>query len=688
MTTPGARLGLATTLRAALNAGLLVGLVVGIADGLGAGLRTGTEGLVTWLGCLAAAALIYGLVWSALALLFGLALHARLRERDLGQRFAAVCAPVLGLGLFTELYWWTRPFLFYGLPATDPKRLAVALLLLPAALALGYALVHLGRRLPNALRWAGAALVPVAWLGGGAFIVHSSREAAEFGKLNERTRELPNVLLFVCDAMRADKLGCYGDERVQTPRMDQLAREGVLFERALVQAPFTGSSFGSYFTGKYPRRHGFVKMAADTRMAPNITLASHLKSAALLRGGRLEPTDYQCITFMTGAISQASGLARGFDAYFEAFMGHDLVDVQNPWSVFRSELVLSIFKAKLEQRLTSTPVADEAARWFAEHGDKRFFAMVHLFSTHTPYDPPQDLRDQYCDPTYDGPVRVFRSDHAHAIHRGHATPSEADKRQIADLYAGGVTHTDRQIAQVLAALEARGVLDDTIVIVTADHGEELGEHGVWEHNHMFQSNLRVPLIVSWPNRLPFGRRVSALVESIDLVPTVCEWIGLAPPFEERLDDQGRNYGALDGLSLAPLVEGRVDSVREFSFAENGVEMSVQDLEWKLVVPFVDQQMNVFSLQGRSFESLESLASSKPRLFHLASDPGELHDVVERERPVAERLFAELQRWDASMPIPRIEIVLSDRDREEHARRLRELGYADGIGRDVAPSKGK
>jgi len=310
--------------------------------------------------------------------------------------------------------------------------------------------------------------------------------------------------------------------------------------------------------------------------------------------------------------------------------------------------------------------------------------MVHLFATHTPYDPPQDLRELYCDPRYDGPVRTFRSDHAHAIHQGRATPTDADRAQIANLYYGGATQNDRQIAQVLAALEATGALDDTIVIVTADHGEELGEHGVWEHNHMFQTNLRVPLVMRWPARLPRGKRVGGLVESVDVLPTLCELIGLELPREERLDAQGRNYGALDGRSVLPLVDGLVAGVREFSFAENGLEMAVQSEAWKLVVPCVDAQANPLPLAGETLDSLLARTSGRPRLFDLANDPGETANVIERNRERVEELRAALASWDASMPIPRIDVVLSDRDREEAQRRLKELGYADGVGQDVKP----
>jgi len=671
--------GLGTTLRAALNAGLGAGALIGLVDGLGAGLRTGTSGALAWLGCLAASALVYGAVLTAVACALALLGHRWLRERTLGERLSLLSIVVLGLAWFVGLVWWTRPWVFPGISITDPKRLAVSLLLAPVGVLLGWACVSIGGKLARSAQWTLAALVALCWLGGGAFLATSRSDSERLGAIGERTAELPNVLWFVCDAMRADALGCYGNERVQTPRMDALARDGVLFERAFVQAPFTGSSFGSWFTGKYPRRHGFVRMAPDTRMAPNVTLASHLKDAPLLAGGRLEREDYHCVTFMTGAMSQSAGLARGFDSYFESFMGHHLVDVEDSWSLFSSELLLYIARTKLAQKFDSTPVASEASKWLRRNGRKRFFAMVHLFATHTPYDPPQDIRALYCDPSYAGPLSVFRSDHAFAIHEGKATPSAADARQIRDLYAGGVTYTDRQIALVLAELEQQGTLDDTLVVVTADHGEELGEHGVWEHNHMFQSNLRVPLVMHWPRKLPLNARVDALVESVDFLPTVCEVLGIAAPNESSLDERGRDRGALDGRSVMPLLDGRATAVREFSFAENGLEMCVQDLRWKLVVPSVDEHNQPLALSGQTLESLSGRGIAKPRLYDLSNDPLESHNAIAQAGPQAVRLLAALAAWDASMPIPRYEIVLSPRDMVENARRMAEIGYIDGIG---------
>lgn len=669
--------GLATTLRAALNAGLAAGAVLGLIDGVVAGSIVLVGGLTTTVACIAAATVTYGVVYALAAALLGIVAHPWLRSRTLGGRVGALTALALGLGLFLEVFWWTRPWVLYGVPATDPRRLGAAAAMLALSLAAAFGLVHLGAKLPRAWKWSGAAAVVLGWLIGAPYLMLSKEDVEQLGRLNDRNRDLPNVLFVVHDALRADVLGCYGNVRVKTPVMDSLAARGVLFENAFVQAPYTGSSFASFFTGKHLRRHGFVKMVPGLRMEPSITLASHLDDGRRLDGRRLEPSDFHSATFMTGALSHASGLMRGFDSYFEAMDGRALVDAANPWSRFRAELVLSVVACKFEQRLFGEPVRRVAQEWFRENGRKRFFAMAHFYSTHTPYDPPQELRALYCDPDYRGPVDAFYSHHREMIESGAATPTEADKQQIRNLYYAGVTHCDRMLGDLLKTLDERGVLDNTIVVVTADHGEELDDHGLWEHNHMFNTNLRVPLIVAAPGRLPSGVRVRELVQSIDLLPSLCELMGLEVPHEERPDDQGRNYGLVDGVSFVSLANGG-GPIHDAAFAENGQEMAVQDLEWKLIVRAPDDLAK---------ETLESIAEHDvypAKLFHLAQDPGETRNVLEPHRDQAERLFAILQAWDATMPLPRHSITTSDRDREAEAHRLRLLGYAEGVGAGTKP----
>jgi arylsulfatase A-like enzyme len=570
---------------------------------------------------------------------------------------------------------------FYGHSSRSPERLISAGVMLGAAFVashfLAKAIVHITSRRARALNIAWGALC----VGGLAFILVQRQAADQRGRIHEGNRELPNVVLVIVDALRQDVLGCYGNTLVKTPALDALAAQGVLFENAFVQVPFTWPSFGSLLTGKYPRRHGLIKMAPGERMEPNITLPYHLKTAARIDGTKLVDGDFVNATFHTGTLSESSGLLRGFDMRFEATAGHELVVLDDPWSLVRAHLLLSIFRQKIRQGFDSGIVATAARQWIGEQKDKRFFAMVHLYSTHTPYDPPREFKEMYVDPKYDGPLKVFYAQHREQIEDGSYTPTPSDVAQIRALYYAGVSQADRLVGEIVADLESAGIRDDTLVIITADHGESLGEQGLWEHNHMAQTNLRVPLLMSWPKGLPRGVRVAARVDQIDVLPTVCELMGLTLPSEPG------ERGRVDGVSLVPQVHGATTGVRPYSFAENGRFAAIQDDRYKLVV--LRGMLKAKSLERAQQCWVDALAKpeSTPRFFDLSVDPHEERNLVREpgRTAQAEALFGTLYEWSASMPIALEKNVQSERDRAA-IELLQGLGYTgEGIGGDEDPA---
>ncbi|MCY2958614.1 MAG: sulfatase [Planctomycetota bacterium] len=669
------------TLGLALRAGLGLGALFGLVDGVvAASLTSAALTPLSLAACLSAAVFEYcALAVGALGLL-GLVFHPALSRWSRLARLQGFVALGLSAGLFAELYWWTRPFVFYGRPAFSMERVLASLALLAVALLVARVLARPLAAQLEKLGWFLQAPVVAAFLAGGAYLVAQRDVLAGHGVPNERTRDMPNVMLVVVDALRQDTLGCYGHPRVKSPNIDRLAREGVLFENSFTQAPFTWTSFGSMLTGKYPRRHGLVKMAPGTRMVENTTIASHVENATRVDGRSLRDDDYLSVSFHTGTLSSGSGLIQGFDLYYEQLAGHGLVVAESAWSVFRSDLLLHVLRSKFEQK-AGGDVAGTAREWLAENGQRRFLSMVHLYSTHTPYDPPRVFRDMYVDPSYAGPVKAFYAQHREAIERGDVVPTPADIAQIQNLYYAGVSQADAAIGALMAELERLGTLDDTLVIVTADHGESLGEMDfgqkmpLWEHNHMVNTNLRIPLVMRWPKGLPAGQRVSAIVDEIDILPTVCDLLRIVLPAETD------RYSKIDGASLVPLAHGAAASVREFSFAENQTFASIQDARWKLLVPF-DLITRDDWATGRAANGLPIV------LLDLVQDPGEQRNVAAAEPAQAARLHAALRAWFAEMPEIRIEF--SPRDLEEQKRLLEALGYTDSgtaIG-DAPPKPGR
>ncbi len=634
--------------------------------------------------CVLGAGAVYGVVGAVLGGLVG-ALGRALPFTRAARPGRLGAGAVLGLGLGLELYWWTRPVVLPGLPATDPRRLAAAAVIVVLGLGLGALAVRLLARRIEAARWP-KALVAVVIAAGGAFLALDSQRSSGLGALSERNRDLPNVLIVVVDALRRDTLGCYGDSRVHTPHIDRLAREGALFDRALVHTPFTWPSFGSLLTGKVPRRHGLNKMAPGYALPDNETLPTLLKGGVRTDGVALAAEDFVTGAFMTGTLSHGSGLLRGFDAYFEALVGHDLVDVHSRWSKFRSGLLPWLLSNKVRQKLDRQLVVSEAERWLTRNRDRRFMALVHLYSTHTPYDPPQEFRAKHLDPSYRGPFPAFYASHREAIEQGLYTPNEADIQQIRGLYLAGVEQADADIGRLLAQLEGLGVLDDTLVVLTSDHGESLGEHGLWEHNWMYQDNLLIPLVLRWPAKVPGGQRVPERVELSDVLPTLLGLMGLAaPPAAEDLEaagagrDDPRLVHALDGDDLSPLLRGTRGATRPHAFAENGTFLAVQDDRWKLIVrrellaPGAFERMLATPPEARTTPELQ-----RPELYDLSRDPLELASVFDSEVERARELLGALQTYVDRLPVRDEMVQKSARDIADE-KLFKSLGYGGGVG---------
>jgi arylsulfatase A-like enzyme len=450
-----------------------------------------------------------------------------------------------------------------------------------------------------------------------------------------------NLVLVVVDALRADHLGCYGYTRPTSPNLDALAMRATLFERAFTQYPATGPSFGSLFTGKYPRKHGLSAMDPRSWLGGsfNRTLAEVLSEQG-----------YRTGAIITGSLTRSSGLARGFDTVFEEFPHYGTYDVRSPWQVLRSRLPISRAYVHLRMILDPKIVVSEAERWIAKRGREPFFLFVHLYDTHSPYDPPRRWADLF-DPAYGGRYPVFRERDLRAIAQHRAPLAPRDLEHLKALYDAEVRSADESIGRLLRMLGDLGLLEDTIVVVTADHGEELYEHGTLEHGHIFNTNLRVPLLIFAPG-VGGMRRIGQPVELIDILPTVLHLLGVPPP--PHID--GRPL-SLDGDRAFP---GHVDSYA-FSEAACGPVsreqahclVAVQDERWKLVM-------------DKSAERMD--------LFDLANDPLEHRNVAVQHPEVASRLEARLRDWDAAQP--NLEALRGDvkGERREIRDRLRALGY--------------
>ncbi len=326
----------------------------------------------------------------------------------------------------------------------------------------------------------------------------------------------PNLLIYLVDTLRADHVSCYGYPRATTPHLDQLAGDGVVFERAYSQAPWTRPSVASLMTGRIGSFHGATR---DRGLSPElVTLAERMRD----RG-------YRTAAFL--ANPNVHGKSLNFEQGFGEF--HTL-DESN--SDGRAD-----------------DLNGQVLPWLAEHSDQPFFLYVHSVDPHAPYDPPLRTRGVF-NRGYSGRLTPHRT--SRPALEAIAEPSKDDLRYLLDLYDEEILFNDQEIGELLDALRRRRLYHRTIIVVLSDHGEEFHEHGGFGHGgRLWEELLRVPLILklSGPDA-PRGVRVKDPVRVIDILPTLADWLcwdSSGDPFQGvSLRDWWRGQ---DGLPLLEVV---------------------------------------------------------------------------------------------------------------------------------------
>jgi choline-sulfatase len=393
-----------------------------------------------------------------------------------------------------------------------------------------------------------------------------------------------NVIVITLDTVRWDRLGAYGDQAAQTPNLDRLAAEGVLFEQAITSVPLTLPAHSTLFTSLLPPRHGVRDNGGYVLDPKHATLATVMKNAGWNTGAFL------------GAfvLDSKFGLDQGFETY------HDRFDVSKYKSVSLGDV------ARI-----GGEVVDNALPWLETHADTRFFAWLHFYDAHTPYDPPE--------------------------------PFKARFRQ--QPYAGEIAYVDSQVGRVLRWLDARGIADRTVVVAIGDHGESLNEHREGTHGlFIYDATTRVPFIVRAPFDRMRGRRVASTVRSEDVMPTLLDLLGQRGP------------DAMEGRSLAPLLTGNATDLELDAYSES--LYAFNHYGWS-------------ELKALRSGRFKYIATTRPELYDLERDPGELTNLYEERRQLAERMAAELERL--SIEEARVDNGPSTVDPETRER-LAALGY--------------
>ena len=351
------------------------------------------------------------------------------------------------------------------------------------------ALAFIRRTLPWMAAWAALLLLVIE---GGGWL----RERAANAKLPPAAPGLPNVVLIVVDTLRADHLSAYGYSRRTSPNLDALARKGVLFEHAIATSSWTLPSHASMLTGLYPHEHGAQIRSFDAR-SPTLP-------------GVLRERGYRTAAFSANDIcfTRLVGFGTGFTR-FEDF-AHSLGGLASR-TFYGRALEKSIWAAGLAadpRHRTAQQVNASALRWIARERSRPFFVMLNYMDVHEPYISPSS--------------RLLER-----LLRGRFLPktSEQIRREVA-VYDAQIGSVDLRISELVDELSRRGLAGHTLVVVTSDHGQLFGEHGLFYHaNALYLDLIHVPLLLFWPAHVPAGMRISTLASTAQLPATILELTG-------------------------------------------------------------------------------------------------------------------------------------------------------------------
>lgn len=449
---------------------------------------------------------------------------------------------------------------------------------------------------------AGAVCVAVVL---GLFFLRKEDPAREFASLlTSHGIDKPNVILITLDTTRADHLPCYGYSNVQTPHLDSLVKKGILFEQCTASSPLTLPSHASMLTGLYPTYHG-VRVNGNTAISEQHWTLAELYSQE----------GYQCGAFIGAFVLDGRwGLKQGFHHYDDQFdlrkyKQLDLAGVQRP----------------------GNEVIDAALAWLESHKESPFFAWVHLYDPHTPYEPPEPYYSQY-------------------------------NTGLIGLYDGEIAFTDEQIGRCVSWLMQNELEKETIVAIIGDHGEGLGDHGERAHGYyIYEYAVQVPFIIITPFERFQGLRIRSQVRGIDLYPTLLQMAGIKVPEENQ------------GESLLSFFFHPEKEEGQYAYCES-------------LTPNIHYGWSpLHSLRNPQHKYIDA---PRPELYDLLDDPQELNNVVNKNPKIARKFKEALDHIieESSLEAPKPEAANLD---TETVERLAALGYIGApVAKDPSQTRGR
>ncbi len=438
-----------------------------------------------------------------------------------------------------------------------------------------------------------------------------------------------NIFLIIVDTLRADRLSCYGYQSHQTPAIDSIAQDGILFSRAMSVASWTRPSIGSILTSMYPRQLGLIEKPSEGGKiyAPREKreeLRRRIPDTVPTLAQILSESGYMTAAFVNQpALNQNISYGKGFTSYFYPVSADRIQKRKNKEDVFPQS-----WDFTNEAFRVDTLLAEEFGGWLKDNGNRPVFAWIHILTPHMPYCPPERYMP--------------------------ANPCSDVISEASALYDGEIRAADSIVGKIISYIKNYAGLQDSLIILASDHGEEFMDHGLLEHGHSLHAEVtHIPLILSYPGVLPHCR-IENNVRTIDILPTVLDIASVKYP----------DSSCFEGTSLMCLLEDKNISLDVFQegVLYGGTKRSFTQGDYKLIIDFQD---NV------------------PLFYNIKQDPAETNNIAQ-DYPDSVKLYSgfidkrtkRLQIFYDNISAEFISDERSDNCREDSLDALRSLGYID------------
>jgi arylsulfatase A-like enzyme len=496
-----------------------------------------------------------------------------------------------------------------------------------------------------------------------AYVKKNSVMPSPSATVTAKKSAMPNIVWIVMDTVRADHLSCYGYHRSTTPRIDKIALESVVFENTFSTAPWTLSAHASMLTGMYPSVH-------QTTNNHQFLSYSFTTIAELLRAN-----GYMTAAFSNNPwFSPMTNLNQGFDFFFAGYnsagTGNEWIELTVARLIFKVMHVENEIRKRFSDWKTARQTNMQIEKWLENKlsHDAPFFLFINYMEAHTPYAAPESYAVPFLPNTisYKKAMQVNQSNMLY--YAGLVDMSESDFDVLRALYDGAINHLDHYIGNLLDHLRSLNMLDDTIIIITSDHGENFGENK--KMGHVFSVDdrlLRVPLIIRYPKKVPAGQRISRPVQVHQIFRTILGLIGIEWP--------GRN--ALQGDDLLQKTPSS-NAPTSLSFAELDVFYEgIQMINQFNRNCFVDDYARSFkTIRDKQYKYI-SASDGRDELYDMVKDHVETKNVIKEHPEKAEELRLRLAALFRSFDVPNLKKEkpeIADQADLQTIEALRSLGY--------------